>query len=150
LNEDFLDLLETLLDVGARFVVVGAHAMAVHGVPRATGDLDVWIECEPDNVRLVWGALSEFGAPVGELGTTRGDLETPGMVVQIGLPPRRIDILTEVSGINFDDAWRNRVTHSVGTLEVPFLAREDLIRNKRASARPKDLADLDLLQGDND
>ena len=96
----------------------------------------------------VWIALSAFGAPVGELGVTRTDLETPGMVIQIGLPPRRIDILTELSGINFDDAWRNRLTQSVGTLEVPFLAREDLIRNKRACARPKDLADLDLLQND--
>jgi hypothetical protein len=76
--------------------------------------------------------------------------ETPGMVIQIGLPPRRIDILTEVSGIEFDDAWRKRVTHSVGALEVPFPGREDLILNKRASARLKDLADLELLQRDND
>lgn len=79
-----------------------------------------------------------------------GDLETPGMLIQIGLPPRRIDILTDVSGIEFSEPWSNRITHSVGPLEVPFLAREDLIRNKRACARPKDLADLDLLREDED
>ena len=149
MNDDFLDLLAALLDAGARFVVVGAHAMAVHGVPRATGDLDVWIECEPENVRRTWNAVSAFGAPVGELGVTREDLETPGMVVQLGLPPRRIDILTEVTGLEFEEAWRNRLTHSVETLEIPFLGRKDLIRNKRACARPKDLADLDLLEGEN-
>ena len=148
MNDDFLDLLAALLDAGSRFVVVGAHAMAVHGVPRATGDLDVWVECTPENVTLVWRALSAFGAPVGELGITRRDLETPGMVVQLGLPPRRIDILTEVSGLDFESAWQNRLTHAVGRLQVPFLGREDLIRNKRASARPKDLADLDLLAPD--
>lgn len=147
MNEDFRDLLDALLQAGVRFLVVGAHAMAVHGVPRATGDLDVWVQPEPENAERVWTALLRFGAPVRQLGVSRADLETPGMVVQIGLPPRRIDLLTEVSGLDFDEAWRNRTTHSVESRRIPFLARGDLMRNKRASGRPKDLADLEVLAG---
>jgi hypothetical protein len=146
LNPDFIDLLAAMVQTGARFLVVGAHAMAVHGVPRATGDIDVWIDAGPVNAEKVWQALIAFGAPVGELGLQRGDLETPGMVVQIGLPPRRIDILTTVSGLAFDDAWKARTTHRVGSIDAPFLSRRDLIRNKRASGRPKDIADLDILE----
>ena len=148
MNQDFRDLLQALLQTGARFLVVGAHAMAVHGVPRATGDLDVWIYPDPANADRVWQALVLFGAPVGGLELSRKDFETPGMVVQIGLPPRRIDFLTEVSGLNFDEAWQNRTTHPVGKHEIPFLSRQDLVRNKRASGRPKDLADLDTLEGE--
>jgi hypothetical protein len=148
MNDDFRDLLDALLRAGARFLVVGAHAMAVHGVPRATGDLDVWVVPDPENAGRVWQALLDFGAPAGALGVTRNDLETPGVVVQIGLPPRRLDILTELSGLEFDAAWGNRVMHRVGPLDVPFLGRDDLIRNKRASGRPKDLADLDILERD--
>jgi len=147
-NDDFRDLLHALLRAGAEFLVVGAHAMAVHGVPRATGHLDVWVPPDPPNADRVWQALVEFGAPAGALGVSREDLETRGIVVQIGLPPRRLDILTEVSGLDFDEAWRNRVMHRVGSHDVPFLSRHDLIRNKRASGRPKDIADLDILERD--
>jgi len=148
MNEDFRGLLDALLRAEAKFLVVGAHAMAVHGVPRATGDLDVWVRPDPQNAERVWEALVAFGAPTGALGVTREDLETRGNVVQIGLPPRRLDILTDVSGLEFDEAWRNRVVHRVGSQDVPFLSREDLVRNKRASGRPKDLADLDILERD--
>jgi hypothetical protein len=148
LNDDFLDLLAALLRAGTRFLVVGAHAMAIHGVPRATGDLDVWIEPTPQNAERAWRALVEFGAPTTTLGITRADLEAPSHVVQIGVPPRRIDLLTTLSGIDFASAWTNRVLHRVGVSDVPFLARTDLIRNKRASGRPKDLADLDVLERD--
>jgi len=147
-NEDFRDLLHALLAVGAEFLVVGAHAMAVHGVPRATGDLDVWVRPDPQNAERVWQAVLNFGAPVGEMGVTRQDLQTPGIVVQIGVPPRRIDLLTEVSGLDFAEAWRSRATHRVGADAVPFLGRADLIRNKRASGRPKHLVDLTILEGD--
>ena len=150
MNEDFRDFLLALLDAGARFLVVGAHAMAVHGVPRATGHLDVWIGPDHANSERVWQALLEFGAPVRELGLSRQDLETPGMVVQVGLPPRRIDLLTEASGLVFDEAWKNRTTHLVEGREVPFLGRQDLVRNKRALGRSKDLADLEVLsRGEN-
>lgn len=110
MNDDFRDLLDALLQAGARFLIVGAHAMAVHGVPRATGDLDVWVSPEPANAERVWAALTSFGAPVGQLGVSREDLQKPGMVVQIGLPPRRIDFLTEVSGPDFDEGEHPRYT----------------------------------------
>jgi hypothetical protein len=146
-NQDFLDFLRCLLNAGARFMVVGAHAMAVHGVPRATGDLDVWVNPSPENAARVWGAMIEFGAPSDALGVSRSDLETPGRVIQFGLPPRRVDVMTRLSGLDFDDAWIRHETHSVVGIEIPFLSRVDLIVNKRASGRPKDLADLEVLGG---
>ena len=150
MNQDFSDLLQALINAGARFLVVGAHAMAVHGVPRATGDLDVWISPDHANSERVWQALLDFGAPVRQLGLSRDDLAQPGMVVQVGLPPRRIDLLTEASGLDFEGAWKNRTMHPVDSLDVPFLGRQDLVRNKRATGRPKDLADLDVLTRDSD
>jgi hypothetical protein len=145
MNEDFLDLLKCLIDAGARFVVVGAHALAVHGVPRATGDLDVWIDPEPTNAERVWGALLQFGAPAEAMGVTRHDFERPGIVVQLGLPPRRIDLITAITGVGFAEAWDSRVSHRVGGLTVPFIGRRELVRNKRATGRLKDLADLEAL-----
>jgi hypothetical protein len=145
-NEDFQDMLAALLASGARFLVVGAHALAVHGVPRATGDLDVWVLADPINAERVWAALERFGAPMDTLGASAGDLARPGLVLQIGVPPRRIDILTELTGVDFESAWRSRVVHRVGSLEVPFLDRETLIRNKRATGRLRDLADVERLE----
>jgi len=145
-NEDFLDLLAALAATETRFLVVGAHALAVHGVPRATGDLDVWIEATPENAARVWDALLRFGAPVKALGFSVDDLARPGQVVQVGLPPRRIDILTEISGVAFEEAWSARVVHDAGSGQVPFIGREHLIRNKRATGRPKDLADVAALE----
>jgi len=144
-NEDFRDLLDALVEAEARFLVVGAYAMAIHGVPRATGDLDVWILPEPSNADRVWNALQAFGAPLGETGVSRADLETREMVIQIGVPPRRIDLLTDLTGLEFEEAWANRVMHPVASHPVPFLSRADLVRNKRAARRPKDLADLEIL-----
>jgi hypothetical protein len=146
MNQDFLDLLGALLAAEAQFMVVGAHAMAVHGVPRATGDIDIWIRPDPENADRVWQALLKFGAPVEGLEVSRSDLNAPDTVVQIGLPPRRIDLLTSLTGLVFEDAWPNRTAHRVNSLEVPFLGRTDLVRNKRALGRPKDLADLDSLE----
>lgn len=144
-NEDFRDLLAALLEAHARFLVVGAHAMAVHGVPRATGDLDVWIASDGDNAGRVWSALVWFGAPVAALGFSEEDLTRPDQVLQIGLPPRRVDLLTTISGVDFEQAWPGRVVHEVSSLPVPFISRDDLVRNKRAAARAKDLADLEAL-----
>jgi hypothetical protein len=144
-NRDFLDLLAAFLEAGVRFLVVGAHAMAVHGVPRATGDLDVWIAPDPGNADRAWAALVRFGAPLAAMGVTRADFGRLDQVVQVGLPPRRIDILTSISGLGFEDAWPDRVTHETEGLAVPFIGRAALIRNKRASGRAKDLADLEAL-----
>lgn len=148
MNPDFLDFLAALLAAEARFLVVGAHALAVHGLPRATADIDVWIDPTPDNAARVWYALAEFGAPAEALGVRQTDLEVPDVVVQIGLPPRRIDVLTGVTGLTFAEAWPTRVVHRVGTLDVPFIGREALVRNKRASGRLKDLGDLEALGED--
>lgn len=124
---------------------MGAHALAIHGHVRATGDLDIWVRADPENAERVWRALVHFGAPVEALGLTAADLSRPGIVYQVGLSPRRVDILTEISGVGFDEAWPARVTETIGSLAVPFLGREALIRNKKASARAKDLADVESL-----
>lgn len=145
MNPDFRDLLAALLETGARFIVVGAHAMAVHGVPRATGDLDVWIARDADNADRVLKALARFGAPLSTLGISRDDLLEDDQVVQIGVPPRRIDVLTAISGVTFDEAYGGVVVHEVDGMPIPFLGRDALVRNKRASGRAKDLADLEAL-----
>jgi hypothetical protein len=140
--------LESLVEEGATFLIVGAHALAVHGAPRATGDLDIWIRPDFDNAQRVWRALTQFGAPVEALGLRVEDLTNPDTVFQLGIPPRRIDILTEISGVAFEEAWEGRVERDSGTLRLPFLGRSELLRNKAASGRPKDLADLALLEDD--
>ncbi len=145
MNEDFLDLLRALLDTDARFLVVGAHALAVHGVPRATGDLDVWIDATPENANRVWAALVAFGAPLHSVDLDVSQLSEPDRVIQIGLPPRRIDVLTELSGLTFVEAWPDRVLHDVDGLQVPFVGRPQLVQNKRATGRARDLADLEAL-----
>ena len=150
MNQDFRDLLSALLRAGARFLVAGAHAMAVHGVPRATGDLDVWVDPAPDNAERVWQALLEFGAPVAALPVSKRDLEIPGQEVQICVSPQRIDVLTGVTGVDFETAWVERIVHRVDTLDLPFIGREALLRNKRATGRAKDLADLEILERQKD
>ena len=146
MTDDWADALGALLAADARFLVVGAHALAVHGVPRATQDLDVWIDPSPDNAARVWRALAQFGAPLTELGLRAEDFSTPDTVIQIGLPPRRLDVLTTISGVeSFAHAWSDRVEHRAGSHCVPIIGREALIANKRASGRLKDLADIEAL-----
>ena len=146
MTEDWTEALVALLAEGARFIVVGAHAMAVHGVPRATQDLDVWIEATEVNAIRVWNALVRFGAPLDDLGITPADFLRLGTVIQIGLAPNRIDVLTGISGIeDFTAAWEDRVEHDVGGRTIPFLGRAALVTNKRATGRLKDLADIEAL-----
>ena len=146
LNQDFVDLLAALQDHGVEFVVVGAWALAVHGYPRATGDLDVLVRPEPGNAQRLLAALSVFGAPVKAHRLTVADFARPGTVYQLGLPPRRIDLLTSISGVDFDEAWASHVVRQIGSRPIPFLGRNELIRNKRASGRAKDLADVERLE----
>src|SRR5688500_6160385 len=129
----------------ARFLVVGAHALAAHGVPRATVDLDLWVDPVPANARRVWLALSDFGAPLEALGIAEQDFHRPEIVVQFGLPPYRIDILTSVSGLAFDEAWDGRIEALVENVPSPVLGLDAFVRNKRESGRKKDLADLEAL-----
>ncbi len=147
-GNDFLDLLSALRASNARFLVVGAHALGVHGVPRATADLDVWIEPTAENAARVWQALAAFGAPLRALGVSESDLATPDMVIQLGLPPARIDLLTGVTGLDFEDAWKDRLVAPFAGLDVPFLGRRSFLRNKRATGRLRDLADIESLGED--
>ena len=145
MKEDFKDFLDCLLRSNARFLVVGAHALAVQGVPRATGYLDIWIDASPQNAEKVWLALTHFGSPTEALGISQRDLTVPGTVVQIGLPPRRIDVLTAITGVEFEDAWRRKETHRIDEADIPFIGRDDFITNKRATGRLRDLADIEAL-----
>lgn len=146
MNPDFLDMLSALSDAGADFLVVGAHAVAVHARPRATGDLDLWVRPTPENAERVWRALEAFGAPLDDLG--RADLTSDDLVFQIGLPPRRIDILTNIGSVDFETAWARHVTISLEGRAVPVIGREDLIQAKRDAGRPRDLADLADLESE--
>ena len=138
-------MLSAFADADVEFLVVGAYALAAHGIPRATGDLDFWIKRAPENADRALRALAAFGAPMDKV--TRDDLLAPDIIVQIGVAPSRIDIMTSIDGVEFDEAWPNRLVARVEDVDVPILSREDLIRNKRASARPRDLADVAELEG---
>lgn len=140
--EDFRDLLATFTDTGVRFLVVGAHALAAHGVPRVTGDLDLWIEPTETNAGRVWTALARFGAPLDSHSIRVSDFVQVDRVVQLGLPPYRIDLMTSISGVQFADAWAGRMSGTLFEVPVAFLGRAELLRNKQATGRPKDLEDV--------
>lgn len=144
MNQDFLDLLRAFADAEVRFVLVGAYALGLYGKPRATGDLDVWVDATPENARRVMQALRAFGAPMADI--AERDFTRPGVTYQIGLPPRRIDILTELTGLTFADAWPGRTRAAFGSVDVDFIGRADFIRNKRQTGRLKDLADIEGLE----
>jgi hypothetical protein len=139
---DFRDLLAALTDTGARFLVVGAHALAAHGVPRVTGDLDIWVEPTDANAARVWAALARFGAPLDLLSIRESDFVRANQVIQLGLPPYRIDLMTSISGVGFGDAWDGRLAGTLFEVPVAFIGREAFLRNKRISGRPKDLEDI--------
>ena len=143
MNPDFVDLLRAFIDADVRFLVVGAYALAHHGRPRATGDLDVWIDATPDNAARVMQALAAFGAPLSDV--TKDDFSRPGVVFQIGVAPGRVDVLTQLTGVTFDEAWPQRVSGDFGSLSVDFIGREMFLRNKRATGRAKDLGDIEGL-----
>jgi hypothetical protein len=143
-SRDFLDLLTALNAAEARYLLVGGHAVGFYGRPRATKDFDVWIEASVDNAARVFGALREFGAPLGDL--REQDFVHPGSGFRMGTPPFRIEILTELSGVTFPDAWPRRQEREVEGVVCLLIAREDLLRNKRAAGRPQDIADVDALE----
>jgi hypothetical protein len=143
MNPDFVDLLRAFAAADVRFMIVGAYALAIHGRPRATGDLDVWIDPTPQNAARVMTALAHFGAPMTQISAS--DFAQPGVVYQIGVPPGRIDILTELTGLTFADAWPDRIRRPFGGVDVDIIGREAFIRNKRATGRAKDLGDIEGL-----
>jgi hypothetical protein len=138
-NRDFAEMLSALSAEGVEYLVVGAYALAAHGLPRATGDLDIWVRATPENADRVLRALRAFGAPLFDL--TRPDLLRSDTEFQIGVAPGRIDLLTGLTGLTFEEAWPSRVATTVEGLVVPVIGREELLRNKEATGRPQDLAD---------
>lgn len=143
MNPDFTDLLRAFVAADVRFLIVGAYALAVHGRPRATGDLDVWIDPTAENASRVMRALAQFGAPLA--GVDEQDFASPGVTYQIGVEPGRIDILTELTGLTFAAAWPERLRRPFGDVDVDFIGRAAFIENKRATGRPKDLGDIEGL-----
>jgi len=144
MNRDFRDLLSEFNAHGVEYLVVGAHALAAHGHVRATKDLDVWVRPASENAQRVLRALRGFGAPLQDL--SEEDLTHPGVIFQIGLPPVRVDVLTSISGVAFDEAWKDRLVTRFADQTVGVLSREHLIRSKRAAGRTQDLADIERLE----
>ena len=146
ISQDFRELLESLNSAKVEYLVVGAHALAHHGSPRYTGDLDVLVRRDAENSRRAYAALCEFG--FGSMqGIDESTFTEEDLVLQLGYPPARIDFLTEISGVDWDTAWQGRSTGQLGGIPVHFLGRAELIANKRATGRPKDLADIAALGG---
>jgi hypothetical protein len=144
MNQDFVDLLRAFNAADVRFLVVGAYALALHGRPRATGDLDVWIDATSENAPRVMQALAAFGAPLADV--SAGDFAREGIVFQIGVPPGRIDILTRLTGLTFAEAWPGRLRRPFGDIDVDFIGREAFLRNKRLTGRAKDLGDIEGME----
>jgi hypothetical protein len=137
---DFRELLSAFVSAKVEFLIVGGYALAFHGAPRSTGDLDLLIRPEPDNARRAVEALAASG--LGDLGITVEDLIHPERVVQIGVPPVRVVLLTSLSGVTWDEAWAGREKGFYGDLQVPYIGRAELVRNKAAVGRPRDLPDI--------
>jgi hypothetical protein len=144
LNKDFRDILSAFCEEKVEFMLVGAYAVAAHGVPRATGDIDLWVKRSNENAERVWTALKKFGAPLSDL--TKDDLTSLGTVIQLGVTPRRIDILTEITGVEFEEAEAERLVVSIEGIEIPVIGLTHLIKNKKAVGRPQDEADVSRLE----
>ena len=142
-NPDFRDLFAALNAADARYLVVGAHAVAFYAEPRFTKDLDIWIEASPSNAPRVMAALRAFGAPMA--GVTDADFGQPEITMQIGVAPNRIDITTQIDGVTFESAWPNRMPSTFGDQPIWLIGRRDLVANKQAAGRPQDLLDLAVL-----
>lgn len=144
LNPDFRDLLSAFIDARVEFLVVGGYAMAAHRLPRATKDLDLWVRPSVENAPRVLRALDAFGAP--RHGLTEMDLRAEGTIYQVGVPPNRVDVITVVDGVSFEDAWQGRTSVDIDGLRIPIIGRAHLVLNKRTVGRPQDLIDADLLE----
>lgn len=137
-------MLQCLLEEKVEFLLIGAYALATYGYPRATKDLDIWVHASETNASKIRRSLTRFGAPVDQI--DQKDFFEEGVVLQIGVAPVRIDITTKIDGVKFEEAYPNRVEINIENLIVPIISREDLILNKKASGRPQDLVDVQMLQ----
>ncbi len=143
LTKDSREFVECLRSNKVEFLIVGALAVSWHGFPRYSGDIDLFVRPTRDNAARLMLALQQFG--FSALGISLDDLSTENRVIQLGVEPNRIDLMTSISGITFEEAWNSRVPATLEGIEVDFISREALIRNKRASGRSKDLIDIDAL-----
>jgi predicted nucleotidyltransferase len=146
-NSDFSDLLQLFNDNKVKFLVIGGYAFIQYAEPRYTKDLDLWINTDTQNASAVFKSLKEFGAPL--INMTEDDFAEEGYFYQMGIPPVRVDILMGISGVEFEEAWGRRKDVDFDGLTVPFISKEDLIATKRASGRPQDLVDADVLSQSN-
>lgn len=144
LNPDFRDILSCFNAERVEYLVVGAYALAAHGLPRATGDIDLWVRPSAENAGRVERALLTFGAPADRF--AREDFESDDLILQLGVPPGRVDVITSIEAITFDEAWPNRLIVELDGLSVSVLGRNELLRNKRAVGRPQDQADVSRLE----
>lgn len=144
LHRDFRELLASFSAHGVEFVLVGAYALALLGAPRYTGDLDLYVRPTEENARRILAALGEFG--FGSLGLSAGDFAAPDRVVQLGVPPLRVDLVTSLTGVSWEQVWQSHTEVSLGGTTVPVIARAVFLRNKRAIGRPKDLADAEMIE----
>ena len=137
-------MLQSLLENEVRFLVVGAYALAAYGYPRATGDFDIWVEATEENSKKILTSLMQFGAPVGQI--SEETFAEQGIIFQIGVTPRRIDILTHIDGVDFQEAYRARENIALEGMYLPFLSKENLIKNKKSTGREKDILDARTLE----
>jgi hypothetical protein len=144
MTKDFEELFACLRHRNVKALVVGGYAVAFHGQPRFTKDIDVFVEPSPENADRLLAALTDFG--FGGLGLTVEDFATPGKIVQLGVAPNRVDLLTTIDGVTFDEAWHGRISGHYGNEAVDYIGLAELIRNKRASGRPQDLLDIEGLE----
>jgi len=143
LQADLREFIRLLNSHGVEYLVVGGHAVAFHGHPRFTGDIDFFVRTTPPNAQRLLAVLNEFG--FGSVGITERDFTEPGRVVQLGRPPNQIDILTSISGVDFDSAWQSRIESVMDEQPAMIIGQKELLRNKKAAGRQKDLADVGKL-----
>ncbi|NOR46314.1 MAG: hypothetical protein GQ534_12070 [Candidatus Delongbacteria bacterium] len=144
LNSDYKEMLLILSEEKVKFLIVGAFALGSYGYPRATGDIDIWVEASSENAKKIIKSLAKFGAPMSDIKAE--DFEKQGIIYQIGVVPRRIDIITEIDGVDFDIAYLNKKIVNIQDISVPILSYDDLIKNKESTGREKDVLDVKMLK----
>lgn len=147
LNEDYKEMLQLLIEEKVEFMLVGAYALGVHGVPRATGDIDIWIKPNIENSEKVYKVLQKFGTPIEE--SSKSEFAREGIIFQIGVAPRRIDLMTQIDGVEFEDAYKEKIIVDIDRLQIPVISLDKLIKNKISTGREKDKLDVSLLQKKN-
>ena len=143
-SQDFREFIELLIKHKAEYLIVGGYAVGIHGHPRYTGDLDIWLNPSPENAQLILKSVNEFG--FSSFGLSQSDFTKPGNVIQLGYPPLRIDLLTEIDGVTFAECFVNRKEITVDGLQINFIGYRDLLKNKKETGRPRDIDDIENLK----